>query len=174
MAHLVPVKGHPTLLHALAQVPDVHLLLAGKPLDKSYVSALEQLVRELGVQERVTLLGGISDVPSLLTELDIFVLPTISRGEGCPVALLEAMASGCACIATDVAGSRDLIEHERSGLLVPPENPEALAEAIHRLATSSAERTYFGAAARRRVEQHYPIEREVAAHEALYAALLGI
>ena len=101
-------------------------------------------------------------------------MPSLKKGEGCPVALLEAMACGKACIATDVPGSRDIIENEVSGLLVPPEDAEALGDAIRRLAESPDLRQQLGHQARRRVEQHFTIEHEVAAHEQLYSRLLGL
>jgi glycosyltransferase involved in cell wall biosynthesis len=176
VAHLVPVKGHPTLLQALAQIPKARLVIAGKPLEADYVASLHQLVDKLRLADRVHFLGGVRDVPGLLSELDIAVLPTWAKGrmEGCPVALLEAMSCGCACVATDIPGSRDLIEHERSGLIVLPEDSATLAHALQRLASSPELRRQFGSAARQRVLDHFTIEKEVAAHEALYAEVLGL
>jgi glycosyltransferase involved in cell wall biosynthesis len=176
VAHLVPVKGHPTLLRALAQIPRARLVIAGKPLEADYAASLHQLVDELQVADRVHFLGGVLDVPALLNELDIAVLPTWAkwRMEGCPVALLEAMSCGRACVATDIPGSRDLIEHGRSGLIVPPEDATALAHALRQLASSPELRRQLGHAARQRVLDHFTIEKEVAAHEALYAEVLGL
>jgi len=174
VAHLVPVKGHPTLLQALAELPEVHMVLAGNPLDRDYAASLHQLVAQLNLGERVHFLGRVQNVPSLLTESDMFVLPTWAkwRMEGCPVALLEAMACGKACVATDIPGSRDLVEHGRSGWLVPPEDPKALAAALRQLVASPALRQQLGNAARQRVIDHFTVEREVAAHESLYEELL--
>jgi glycosyltransferase involved in cell wall biosynthesis len=174
VAHLVPVKGHPTLLQALAQTTGLHLWIAGKALDEDYAARLHQMAAELRLEGRVHFLGGVGDVPALLAEADIFVLPTWGRWrEGCPVALLEAMACGKACVATDVSGSRDLVVHQQSGLLVPPEDPAALSAALSALAQDPALRQGFGQAARRRVEERYTIEREVADHQALYQEILG-
>jgi len=174
VAQLVPVKGHPTLLHALAPVPRAHLLIAGSPLDKAYTKALHNQVAELQLENRVHFLGGIKDVPALLAESDIFVLPTWARWrmEGCPVALLEAMSCGKACVATDIPGSRDLVENGKSGLLVPPEDSDALASALRRLLASPELRQRLGKAACQRVLDHFTIEKEVAAHEALYSELV--
>lgn len=174
VAHLVPVKGHPTLLQGVARVPGLHLFIAGKPLDQEYYDSLLDLASSLNIMDKVHFLGGIQDVPGLLAEIDIFVLPTLAKGrmEGCPVALLEAMSSGRACIATDIPGSRDLIEPGKSGLLVPPEDVEALAEALRHLSSSSALRQQLGAAARERVLQHFTIEKEVQAHVSLYEEIL--
>jgi glycosyltransferase involved in cell wall biosynthesis len=174
VAHLVPVKGHPTLLKALADLPELHLLLAGKPLDRDYAGSLHEQVAQLDLGDRVHFLGRVQEVPAMLAESDIFVLPTWAkwRMEGCPVALLEAMACGKACVATDIPGSRDLLEHGRSGWLVAPEDPKALAGALRQLVASPALCQQLGNAARQRVLGHFTLEREVAAHESLYEELL--
>jgi glycosyltransferase involved in cell wall biosynthesis len=82
------------------------------------------------------------------------------------------MACAKACIATDVPGSRDLIQDGVSGLLVPPEDSEALGRAIQRLAMDPDMRECLGAAARQRVEGYYTLDREVAAHEQFYMEIL--
>ncbi len=176
VAHLVRVKGHPTLLEAVARVEGVHLLVAGRPLEREYSESLHRMTRELDLEDRVHFLGGVEDVPGLLREIDVAVLPTWNRWrvEGCPVALIEAMASGCACVATDIPGSRDLVETERSGLLVPPEDAEGLAGALRRLAEDPEARRRLGEAAHRRAVEHFSIEREAAAYGALYSEMLGL
>lgn len=176
VAHLLPVKGHPTLLEGLAQVPQAHLALAGAPQDKPYLSQLEAMIGQLGVHNRVHFLGPVKDVPALLAEADIFVLPSWAkwRMEGCPVALLEAMSCGKACVATDIPGSRDLVDHGKTGLLVAPEDAEALTAALRQLVESPDVRDQLGRGARQRVLDHFTIEREVAAHEALYEEVLGL
>lgn len=176
VAHLVPVKGHPTLIRAVAETPGVFLWLAGKDLDAGYVAELRRLLGELGLGDRVAFLGDVEDVPAFLAELDVFVLPTWDqwRKEGCPVALLEAMASGRACVATDIPGSRDIVESGGSGLLVSPRDPNDLARAIRRLAEMPELRSTLGREARRRVTEHFSIDGEVRAHEELYeSALFG-
>lgn len=175
VAHLVPVKGHLTLIEAVARLPKVHLFLAGKPMDQDYTRDLHALVERLDVVERVHFLGGMDDVPAFLAEVDVVVLPTWDkwRREGCPVALLEAMACGKACVATDVPGSRDIIEDGVSGFLVEPENAQAMSDAIERLKDDPELRVRMGKAARLRIEANYSIEREVAAHEKLYEEIMA-
>jgi len=172
VAQLVAVKDHPNLLRALGLVPAVHLLLAGSTTDNEYIHKLKALTAALAITDRVHFLGSVTNIPALLTESDIFILPTVGKGEGCPVALLEAMACAKPCIATDIPGSRDLIVSGESGILVPPSNPEALAMAIQTLIDSPDLRWRYAQNARQRVEQHFTIEQEVKAHEALYAELL--
>jgi glycosyltransferase involved in cell wall biosynthesis len=177
VAQLVLVKGHPTLLEAFARLPESsHLLLAGKPLDEVYTAELHAQADSLGIKDRVHFLGDVQDVPALHAELDAFVLPTLGkmRMEGCPVALLEALSCGVPSIATNIPGSKDIIEHEISGLLVPPEDPSALAISLRRLMEDYALRRQLGENGRKRVLAKYTIEREVADHEALYAELLRL
>lgn len=175
LAHLVPVKGHPTLIDALARLPEAQLFLAGKPMDAEYTQRLKDQAAELNLGERVQFLGGVEDVPTFLAGMDIMVLPTWDRWrrEGCPVALLEAMACGKACVATKVPGSRDIVEDGVSGLLVEPENATQMAEAIRRLIGDPDLRNGLGKAARRRIEERFSIEREVAAHEAMYEEIMS-
>jgi glycosyltransferase involved in cell wall biosynthesis len=175
VAELIPVKGHLTLIDAVAKLPNVHLLLAGHPMDEEYVRQLKQQVNKLLLTDRVHFLGGVQDVPSLLSESDIFVLPTLGKGrmEGCPVALLEAMACGKACIATDIPGSHDLIIHEHSGLLVQPEDSEQMKHSLQMLIADTGKRQYMSQSARQRIEDQLAIEYEVARHEKLYNELLN-
>jgi glycosyltransferase involved in cell wall biosynthesis len=170
VANLTPVKGQPTLIQAVAKTPGTHLFLAGNVHDHDYAIFLADLSRSLETQNRVHFLGGIKDVSGFLAEMDIFVLPTWGkwRMEGCPVALLEAMSSGRACIATDIPGSRDLIEHQKSGLLVQPESVENLTQALHRLVCSDETRKALGKGARERVLQNFSIENEAVAHMNAY------
>jgi len=174
IAHLIPVKGHPVLILAAASTPNVHLLLAGSGDDSEYGKSLRGQAARLGVANRVHFLGKVDDIPSLLAETDIFALATRGHGheEGCPVALLEAMSAGRACIATNVAGSRDVIVAGKSGILVPPDDPIALGSAIALLAGSAGERRRLGHAAHLRILENYTIPREVAAYEDLYIRVL--
>lgn len=179
VAHLVPVKGHPTLLQAFAQLssnPPAHLWLAGKPMEAAYVHGLQSQVEEFGLAERVHFLGGIDDIPALLAETDIFCLPTWARWrmEGCPVAMLEAMACAKACIGTDIPGTRDQIQHEHNGLLAPPEDMMALASTLQRLLDDQDLRQRLGQSARQTVEKEYTIEIEVQRHSNLFGEILHI
>ena len=176
VAQLLPVKGHQTLIRAVAAVPGVRLWLAGRELDPQYAAALRRDVREANLEGRVEFLGEIRDVPALLVELDVFVLPTWDQGrmEGCPVALLEGMASGRACVATDIPGSRDIVVPGKSGMLVRPRDAAALADALGRLSADARLRSELGAAARERMLDVFSLEKEVRAYEDLYAEALGL
>jgi glycosyltransferase involved in cell wall biosynthesis len=174
VAHLLPVKGQDLLIRAISHIPDIHLFLAGRADDKIYTNSLENLVSHFGLKERVHFLGPVNDVPALLAESDIFVLPTIDkfRSEALGVALLEAMASSKPCIASDTPGPRDVIQHQINGLLFPSGDENGLARELKLLVDHYSLRIGLGEAARKRVLEHYTVEKQVANLEALYSELL--
>ncbi len=167
-------KGLDTLLQALTLLPpDVHLTLAGMgPLR----APSERLAARLGLRARVRFLGPVADadLPALYRAAHAFVLPANSRAEAFGTVLLEAMASGLPCVTTDVgAGTSWVVQHERTGLVVPPRHPQALAAALRRLLADPDHARHFGAAGRARVLAHFTEERMVAAIEAVYREVLG-
>lgn len=175
VGQVLPVKGHELLLRAVAGLPGVHVWIAGGTEDEACAGALRRLGEQLGLGERFQLLGRVDDVAGLLAEADLFVHPTRPDGrqEGCPVALLEAMACGKACIATRVAGAEDVIETEVSGLLVPPLDVEGLREALRRVLEDEGLRLRLGEGARARVLAAYTVQREARQYEQFYLRVLG-
>lgn len=135
VANIHPFKDHPTLFHAWRRVLDrsndtePFLLLAGRP-QEGRLAELKELARQLGIEERLRFLGEVDDIPGLLETVDLVVHS--SRREGCPNAVLEAMACGVPVIATDIPGIREVIG-EKSPYLVPERNPVALAEKLLQL-----------------------------------------
>jgi glycosyltransferase involved in cell wall biosynthesis len=124
----------------------IHLIIAGNPDPANPASVLIEEAREWSRQPGITWLGHIDKIASLWRRCHIAVLP--SHREGLPMSLLEAAACGKAMVATDAPGCREIVIDEQTGLLVPIENPPALAEAILRLATSPKQRARYGQAAR--------------------------
>ena len=125
----------------------------------------------LGIADRVLLLGHRDDVPALLASCDVFVLPSLY--EGLPLSVLEAMASARPVVATDVAGSNEVVRHAESGLLVPPADPRALADAIRRVLSDRVEAERLARAGRARVEREFSVERMVRGVEAVYDQVLA-
>jgi len=125
---------------------DVRLIIAGNPDPANPASVLREEVEEWSRQPGITWLGQITDIVSLWRVCHFAVLP--SHREGLPVSLLEAAACGKPMIATDAPGCREIVIEDRTGLLVPIENPTALAQAILRLASSPELRKRYGEAAR--------------------------
>ena len=153
VAHLVPQKGIDVLIRALGRTAGA---ARGWPLtlvgDGPEREALERQVQQAGLQERVQFLGFRSDPQTFLLQAGVFVLP--SRFEGMPNALLEAMAAGLAVVVTDASpGPLEVVEDGVSGLVVPSDDPYALAEALDRLAVDPELRERLGAAARDSLRQ---------------------
>jgi glycosyltransferase involved in cell wall biosynthesis len=136
VAALRPEKGHVVLLDALsllhARYRDLHLVLIGEGPERP---ALEDAVRARSLESAVTFLGARDDIPELLQALDIVVLPSLPAVETLPLAILEAMAAGRAVVATRVGSLDEVVEDDRTGLLVPTNDAGALAAALERLAT---------------------------------------
>lgn len=166
VGNIFPVKGHDILLRALGQVPGVPLIVVGRHEDADYRNSLETVVRDLALGDRVYFLGPVSDIPEFLAEVDIFAFP--SRKEGFGAALLEAMSCGKASVSSNIPGPQEVIEHGKSGYLVPTEDPEKLASKLQLLASSADLRRSIGLAARSRIVDSFSIEKEVAAYEAFY------
>lgn len=165
VAKLLPQKGHRVLLDALSAglPPDVHVVLAGEgPLEKGLA---EQAARA-GLGERVHFLGNRRDIPQLLAGSDLFVLPSL--WEGLPIALLEAMASGLPVVASDVSGSRQVVLHGETGILVPPGNPDALQNAIAGLLGDPERARSMGRAGRERVASEFSGGAQADRHARLY------
>lgn len=148
------VKGHGELLKAARAVcreyPGVRFLLVG---DGEMRSSFEAQARVAGLEESVVFLGHRTDVAEILVQCDIGVLP--SRAEGLPNAVMEYMASGLATIATSVGGLPEMIDHEVNGLLVPPRDAGALAEAILRLLKDDELRHRLAKAGRETMQSKY-------------------
>jgi glycosyltransferase involved in cell wall biosynthesis len=169
VGRLEEAKGLDILLKAVKifadhdSVPECQLLLLGKGALKPQLQAL---AASLGISDRVHFAGEVAEVPVYLRQSDIFALP--SRAEGISNALLEAMACGLPCIASDIPGNRALIRHEQNGLLVQPDDETALAEAFQRLAGDAGLQEQLGRAARRTTEEQFDISQIARRYLRLY------
>lgn len=177
VAGLRPQKNHALLLRAYARINPAQqntlLLLVGAhdPHAPEHAESLKQLTDSLGLSAYVRFLGGRSDVPAILNASDVFVLA--SHYEGNPLSVMEAMAAGLPVAATAVGGIPELIQHEHTGLLVPPNDESALANALQQLVENSRLRAQLGQAAREYAERHFDIAVMVQAYERLYLKQLG-
>ena len=133
VAELHPRKGIKYLIQALAKINDenLRLIVAGEGQRKK---ELEELAKKLGVANYIKFLGQRNDVPRLMASADVFVLPSLHEAFG--LVLLEAMLAKLPIISTNAGGVPEIIEHEKNGLLVPPADSDALAEAVKTLLTS--------------------------------------
>lgn len=172
VGRLTKQKGLPFLLEAAARLlgefPDMRFAVAG---DGEDLLALERKLIDLRVGRKVWLLGHREDARDLCAAMDIFVLPSL--WEGRPYALLEAMAAERAVVASRIGGMDEVIEDGVNGILVPPADAAALADAIAKLAKSAALRRRLGRAARKTVLARYRLPDAIAKLDALYTRLLS-
>lgn len=162
-------KDYPTLLRAarlvLDQGSDVHFVIAGDNAGPRG-EAVSALRNTLGLDINVHFLGFRRDVAAVIGALDVFV--SSSASEGLPLATLEAQFLGVPVVLTSVGGVPEIVEHGRTGLLVPPRNPRALAEGISRLLNDRRLAGSMAAEGRRRVEQGFSLEGMLERYIALY------
>ena len=154
VASLVKVKGHDILLSAWKQViyhfPQAVLILTGDgPLKKR----LQSQCKQLGIAQCVRFLGYVDDISIIYSRASLVVLA--SRSEGLPLCILEAFAYGLPAVATAVSGTPEIVMPEKTGLLVEPDNPEQLAQAIMRLLSDTQLRQQLGQAGRHLVVEKY-------------------
>ncbi len=151
-------------------VPGLRFLVIGKE-EPSYKARMLQLARELGLEQNVSWLGPIANPLTVVPRFDVAVLS--SQSEAMSNAILEYMSAGIPTVATDVGGTREILQDGQNGLLVPPQNPQALAEPICRLLADPALRKALGEHARRRAETEFCEKQIVQEYVQLYAGLCG-
>lgn len=167
-----PKKGLAVLLHALAQLageggtPPWQLLLVG---DGPARGDLQRLAARLGLSDRVVFAGQRRDVASVLPLMDLFVCPSLYEGFG--IAIVEAMASGRPVVASATGGITEIVAQGETGLLVPPGDVAALADAIRRLLSHPDQARAMGKNGRQRAHEKFSIETAVQCHQQLYESL---
>lgn len=176
LSRLSKFKGVEYFLEAAALVAQKFdaarfVIVGGLYDDPAYNAALKHQAARLGLARRVIFTGFRLDVPDLLSEAAVSVLPTLS--EGLSNTLIESTAAGVPIVATDVGGNPEIVDHGKTGLLVPPRDAQALARSIALLLTDRKTAHRFGAAGRERAERDFSIERMVRETESLYFRLLG-
>jgi glycosyltransferase involved in cell wall biosynthesis len=173
IARLEPEKGHPTLLEAwprvLRAVPDTYLLIVG---EGSKRDALEAQASGLRIAHRVVFTGRRDDVPAVTAALDVAVLPSYREAQG--LTILEAMALSRPVVASNVGGIPEMIEDGRTGLLVPPHDADALADAIIRLLLNHPLADTLGRAGHDMVHDRFCIELMVTAIQSIYDEGAGV
>jgi glycosyltransferase involved in cell wall biosynthesis len=171
VGRLVGAKDFPTMIRAIGILAkrgsDVRLEIVGEGGERR---AIEDAIRTEGVEDHVALVGSQNNVGSWLARWSLFVSSSVREGQ--PVALLEAMASGLPCVATAVGGVPDTLADGIEGIVVAPNDPEALADGIQTLLDNSDLRTRYGKAARDRVINDFSIESLAAKCREIYASAL--
>ncbi len=169
VGRLVAEKGLPELLEAAAnvraRVPSVRFLIVGPADDKKADALSPETARTYGVADICRFVGMRNDMPLMFALMDVFALP--SHREGVPRSPMEASAMGVPSVVTDVRGCREVVEHERTGLIVPVKSPTALAQGILRMLEQPDDARRWGRAARELAETRFDERRifEIVAEE---------
>lgn len=170
VGRLVYYKGFEHLVEAMRSVDGTLLIVGDGPLR----GALEDRIRDLGLQERVILLGKVEDTAPFYHAADVFVLASIARSEAFGIVQLEAMACGKPVVNTNLDSGVPYVSRDgESGLTVPPSDPEALARAITRILDDPDLRARYGRAARLRVREEFSRETMTRRMVQLYREVLG-
>jgi glycosyltransferase involved in cell wall biosynthesis len=153
-----PVKGHRFLIDAMQKLVvfdrSLKLVMAGQgPLEEE----LRQQVNEKGLEANVQIVGYVEEIPGFLSALDIFVMPSLSEGQ--PLSLLEAAANGRCVVATNVGGIPEVVVNRENGVLVPPGDVDALADALASLLGDPVMRQRLSDNAVKTVEKNWAIQR---------------
>ena len=170
-ARFHPLKDHRNFLRAAVRLnekmPEVHFLLCGLEITWEN-SQLTEWIEAAGIRKRCHLLGVRQDISRLFAAMDIAT--TASRSEAFPVVIGEAMACGTPCVVTDVGDSAMIVDE--TGIVVPPGDPAALAEAWRKLIEAGpGVRQRLGMDARRRVQQHFALSGIVECYQSIYSEL---
>ena len=173
VAHLSAEKGHRTLLEAAAELKkgasnSANFVVVG---DGILRNELEEIAVKLDISERVLFLGFRSDAEALMRQFDIFCLPSLS--EGLSSAILAAMAAQLPVVATAVGGIPELVQDGVTGLLVVPERPAELSQALGTLLNNPVLCLRMGKAGRQRIESHFTLQQKLDSTERAYQKLLA-
>ena len=160
IARLADVKGQDVLINAmpliLKKCPDVKLVLVG---EGKMEQRLKQLAVELNLKDQVLFYPVISKATEMLALFDVFILPSIEEGLG--LSIMEAQACGLPVVASSVGGLVSLVEHEKTGLLVPPKDAPALASAVIRLLQDKVFAQRLGEKAREFINREFSLEKMI-------------
>jgi glycosyltransferase involved in cell wall biosynthesis len=168
-------KDYPNFLQAAAllagQSNRYRFVIVGSA-DEPLNSELRNLASTLGLMDKLIITGFRSDIPAVMNALDVYVLS--SSAEGFSLTTVQAMASGVPVVATRCGGPEEIVEDGRTGYLVPPRTPAALAEAVRRVAESDTTRDEFASRGRERAVRDFSIASMIRGYETLYENLTAI
>lgn len=170
------VKGHDVFIKAaasiVAQFPQVTFNIAGDVLESDYFAELQSLTGHLNLSNHFHFVGGVANLREYLSTADIFVLP--SRSEGFSNAIVEAMAASLPVVATNVGGNAEAVTDGISGLIVPPDDPTALAAAITRLLSDPDKAREMGAAGKKLASEKFTTDAMMHQITLAYASVLQL
>ncbi|NRB10545.1 MAG: glycosyltransferase [Rickettsiaceae bacterium] len=171
VGNLFTYKGHGDLLNALSILkikrPDLtwHLNIIGRN-EEDNLERYQTFLKQHNMQENVSFVGASNDVFSFLKNSHLHIHP--SHTEGLPNSIIEAMSSSISCIATEVGGIPELIDHNKTGLIVPPKSPNALSKAIEKMLSDREKLYNYGRAAEKKAKTTFGVKQSVARYLKLY------
>lgn len=176
IGQITPLKRQDLFLEAIRLLTannayeraEFFIIGAANPTDQAYEMKLKTMAREMGLADRIHFTGLVAELPKYLPAFDIVVVP--SENEGFSLATIEAMAAGCAVIATESGGLAEIIEQHKTGLLFEPGNAELLAQDLRYLLIDNMTRKQIGQAAQTKARERYDRERIISQIETLYAS----
>lgn len=172
VANARPCKGVDVLLKAtrlIYDIPNIYVLIVGQDVDNPVYQKEKE---NSPMADNIILAGFRTDAPQIIAASDVYVQPSTSR-EGMAKTIIEAMAQRIATVGTDVGGTKELIANEQSGFVVPPEDPNAIAQKIRTLFENPDLRRTLGDAARNRIATHFSVEKSIDKHLGFFEELLG-
>ena len=179
LANIRPIKGIEYFIYAASKVvkqfPQARFIITGScipgQVNIAYYDKLKSLVRKLKLENNFFFLGGRSNIPDILSIMDVSVLPSLS--EGFSNTVIESMAAGIPLVVTDVGGNSEAVVHGKTGFVVPPQNSDKLADAISILLNNGDLAKSMGEAGRMRAEKIFSIETMIDKIENLYISTLN-
>lgn len=176
VARLSPQKGLVYALRALPAIrkrfPSAHLVSVGATTDPRWTEQLEREATELGVKDHFHVMGARRDVTDFLRACDVFIFPSLYEGLG--IALIEAMAAGCACVASSAGPIPEVVSDGEDGILVPPADSDAIAAAVCRLLEDESERQRLGTAASKTAFSRFQPQQSADALTRIYESVTAI
>jgi glycosyltransferase involved in cell wall biosynthesis len=173
VARLSPQKGLVYALRALPSIrrrfPSAHLVSVGATTDPRWTEQLEREAKELGVKDNFHVMGARRDVTHFLRACDVFIFPSLYEGLG--IALIEAMAAGCACVASAAGPIPEVVSDGEDGILVPPADADAIAAAVCRLLEDESERLRLGTAASKTAFSRFQPQQSAEALTRIYESV---
>ncbi|MBF0478619.1 MAG: GT4 family glycosyltransferase PelF [Candidatus Omnitrophica bacterium] len=179
VGRLTPIKGHTFFIKAMSKVLRVYpyakiWIIGDAPANKQeYKNEVILLIKRLGIGSQVEFLGNRQDVPELLSQVDVLVVPSITQ-ESFGRTIIEAQAVGVPVVATEVGGVVDIIEHERNGLMIPAKDIDAMVAAVNRLLKDRELCERMTAEAKKKIDQEYTLEKMAVRTLAVYDEILGM
>jgi glycosyltransferase involved in cell wall biosynthesis len=175
LGQIEPRKRHQDIIKAMSKLiekhPNLRLSIAGNVYHQDYLNGLKQLANELGLAGKVEFLGGRDDVPALLRQSKALVL--CSESEGLPWVILEAMAARLPFVGSNIGAHREVVRHERTGLLAPLGEPDGFATALDRVLSNPEFAARLTTEARARVESDFSAARMVRETEEMYRGMMA-